>query len=175
MTKQDIKRLKYPLWFHIFFYCLTVIIPLVLIMIEGFGAKSPAFRWTFGALSLILVAWLAIYNWLIRGIKKKVEERKSKLEHDYEIDVGNLEKIKYIWYSNEIKLAIIQAVNVFVWGAFFILILTGIANGVMAIKGAIVIICSLYIIAYIVKFITILWLRGEEKGDLSDGEQGDNT
>lgn len=171
MNKPDIKKLKYPLWFHITFYCLTVIVPLILIMVEGFGAKTSTFRWTFGVLSMILVAWLAIYNWLLRGIKKKVEDRKSKLEHDYEIDVGNLEKIKYIWFSNEMKLAIISAVNVALWGAFFAVVLSGIAEGVMAIQGAVITICTLYVIAYTMKFCTILFLRGEEKGDIDDGEK----
>lgn len=170
MTKPEIKKLTYPVWFHITFYCLTVIVPLILIMIEGFGAKSSTFRWTFGVLSMLLVGWLAIYNWLLRGIKKKVEERKGKLEHDYEIDVGNLEKIKYIWFSNELKLAIISAVNVALWGTFFAVVLSGIAEGVMAIKGALITICTLYVIAYTFKFCTILFLRGEEKGDISDGE-----
>ena len=173
MKKPDIKRLKYPLWFHIIFYCLTVVVPLILIMVEGFCAKTSTFRWTFGVLSLILVAWLAIYNWLLQGLQKKVADRKSKLEHDYEIDVGNPEKIKYIWFSNELKLAIIQAANVFVWGAFFAVVLTGIAEGVMAIRGAVLTICIIYVIAYIFKFCTILYLRGEEKGDLDDGEESE--
>lgn len=171
MKKPDIKKLKYPKWFHITFYCLTVIVPLILIMVEGFGAKTSSFRWTFGVVSMLLVAWLAIYNWLLRGLKQKVEDRKSKLEHDYEIDVGNLEKIKYIWFSNEMKLSIISAINIALWGTLFAVVLTGIAEGVMAIKGAIVIICTLYVIAYTLKLGTILYLRGEEKGDINDGEE----
>lgn len=171
MNKPDIKKLKYPTWFHITFYCLTVIVPLILIMVEGFSAKTSSFRWTFGVVSMLLVAWLAIYNWLLRGLKKKVEDRKSKLEHDYEIDLGNLEKIKYIWFSNEIKLSIISAINVALWGVLFAVVLTGIAEGVIAIKGAIVTICTLYVIAYTLKFCTILYLRGEEKEDVKDGEE----
>ena len=171
MNKPDIKKLKYPTWFHITFYCLTVIVPLILIMVEGFSAKTSSFRWTFGVVSMLLVAWLAIYNWLLRGLKKKVEDRKSKLEHDYEIDLGNLEKIKYIWFSNEIKLSIISTINVAIWGVLFAVVLTGIAEGVIAIKGAVVTICTLYVIAYTLKFCTILYLRGEEKGDLNDGEE----
>lgn len=171
MNKPDIKKLKYPTWFHITFYCLTVIVPLILIMVEGFSAKTSSFRWTFGVVSMLLVAWLAIYNWLLRGLKKKVEDRKSKLEHDYEIDLGNLEKIKYIWFSNEIKLSIISTINVAIWGVLFAVVLTGIAEGVIAIKGAVVTICTLYVIAYTLKFCTILYLRGEEKGDVNDGEE----
>lgn len=171
MEKPDIQKLKYPRWFHIVFYSLTVIVPLILIMIEGFSAKTPTFRWTFGVISMLLVLWLAIYNWLLRGIKKKVEDRKSKLEHDYEIDVGNLEKIKYIWFENEMKLAIISATNIGLWGALFAVVLSGIAEGVMAIQGALITICTLYVIAYTVKFCTILYLRGEEKGEIDDGEE----
>lgn len=172
MKKLDIKKLKYPKWFHITFYCLTVIAPLILIMVEGFGAKTSSFRWTFGVISMLVVVWLAIYNWLLRGLKQKVEDRKSKLEHDYEIDVGNLEKIKYIWFSNEMKLSIISAINIALWGVLFAVVLTGIAEGVMAIKGAIITICTLYVIAYTLKFCTILYLRGEEeKGDINDGEE----
>lgn len=171
MEKPDIKKLKYPIWFHVIFYCLTVVVPLILIMVEGFSAKTSSFRWTFGVVSMLLVSWLAIYNWLLRGIKKKVEDRKSKLEHDYEIDVGNSDKIKYIWFSNEMKLAIISAVNIVLWGTLFGVVLTGIAQGVMAIQGALITICILYVVAYILKFCTIIFLRGEEKGEIDDGEK----
>lgn len=164
--KVDIKKLKYPLWFHIVFYSLTVIVPLILIMIEGFGAKSSAFRWTFGAISLILVGWLAVYNWLLKGTKSKIVDRKSKLEHDYEIEVGDSDKIKFIWFSNELKLNVISIINTSIWGIFFALILTGIADGIMAIKGAIIIICTLYVVAFALKVCLILSLRGSEvKGD----------
>ena len=154
MKKPDIKRLRYPLWFHIVFYCLTVLIPLILIMVEGFSSHVSYFKWTFGVLALLVLTWSAIYKWLLSGMRKRIEERKHQLEHDYEIDVGNPEKIRYIWFTNEQKLVIA----------------VGIAEGFMAIKGATICIAALYVIAYVIKFLTITFLKGYEKGDKNNGE-----
>lgn len=170
MKKPDIKRLRYPLWFHIVFYCLTVLIPLILIMVEGFSSHVSYFKWTFGVLALLVLTWSAIYKWLLSGMRKRIEERKHQLEHDYEIDVGNPEKIRYIWFTNEQKLAIVEAANIGLWGLLIAVIAVGIAQGFMAIKGATICIAALYVIAYVIKFLTITFLKGYEKGDKNNGE-----
>lgn len=170
MKKPVIKKLKYPLWFHIVFYCLTVLVPLVLIMVEGFSSHVSYFRWTFGVLAIIVLSWSAIYKWLLTGLRKKIADRKLQLEHDYEIDVGNPDKIKYIWFSNEQKLAIVDAANIGLWGLFIAVIAVGIAEGFMAIKGAVLCIAAVYVIAYVMKFLTITFLKGYEKGD--DNNEG---
>lgn len=170
MKKPVINKLEYPLWFHLVFYCSTVVIPVVLIFLEGVSSRYAWFKWTFGVIAFIIISWSAIYKWLLTGLRSKIIERKTKLEHDYEIDVGNLQKIKYIWFSNEQKLAIVDALNVGFWGMFIAIITYGISKGFMAIKGAAVCITVLYVIAYLTKFIVITFLKGFE-GDVEDDDE----
>lgn len=172
MKKPVINKLKYPLWFHLVFYCCTVVVPIILVLVEGLSSHHTWFKWTFGIIATLVVTWSAVYKWLLTGQLKKIIERKSKLEHDYEVDVGNAEKIKYIWFSNEQKLAIVDALNIGFWGAFIVIVAYGIAKGFMAIKGAALCITALYIMAYVVKFITITFLKGYED-DLEGEKEND--
>lgn len=165
MKKPDIKKLKYPLWFQIVFYCLTVVIPVCLIIVEGLTSKSSKFKITFGVIALIVLVWSAINKWLLSRIRHNIDERKIQLEHDYEIDVGNPDKIKYIWFSNEQKLAIFDTLNIGLWGLLFAVIAIGVSSAVMSIKGALICIFALYIIAFVSKFMIITILKGYDKGD----------
>lgn len=68
MNKKQlgIKTLKYPLWFDITFFCLTVAIPIVLVLIEGMKAPDTiignAFKFSFVALTTAIVAWFLFKN-----------------------------------------------------------------------------------------------------------------
>lgn len=171
MNKPVINKLKYPMWFQIVFYCSTVAIPVCLILAEGLTSKQSWFKWSFALIATIVIAWSAIYKWLLTGMRDKIAERKTKLEHDYEIDVGDTNKIKYIWFSNEQKLAIVDAVNILVWGAFIFLVSHGIAKGFMAIKAASLSITALYVIAYVIKFLVITYMKGYEYPN-EEGDKG---
>lgn len=164
MKKPDIKRLKYPLWFQIVFFVLTVIVPLILLMVEGYKSPSTSFKWTFGVLSSLVVIWAFINKFVISRFVEKVKEREVKLIHDYEIDVGNLDKIKWLWFTNEQKLAAFNAISIALYGSLFGVALTAISKGLMAIRGLIAIVAICYVVAYAMKFIVISVLKG--KGDI---------
>lgn len=168
MKKPDIKRLKYPLWFQIVFFILTVIAPLVFLMVEGYQAKcedgTPAigFKLTFGVMSSLVIVWSFINHFIIKRLKDKIEERQVKLEHDYEIDVGNPTKIKWLWFTNEMKLAIFNTISITLYGTLFAIVITAIAKQLMAIRGAIILIAIFYVVAYALKFIVITVKRGKD-------------
>ena len=107
MNKPVINKLKYPMWFQIVFYCSTVAIPVCLILAEGLTSKQSWFKWSFALIATIVIAWSAIYKWLLTGMRDKIAERKTKLEHDYEIDVGDTNKIKY----NHITVKLLKICN----------------------------------------------------------------
>lgn len=167
--RPQIKRLQYPLWFRIVFYILTILVPLILVMVEGYKSPSTGFKWTFGIVSGLVVLWSFVDKFIVANFKSKIQDRKAKLEHDYEIDVGNPDKIKYIWFTNEQKLAVFELVHMALWGALLAIVLTAIANGIMLIKGTILMIAICYVVAYTLKFIAITIARGGE--DYEDDEQ----
>lgn len=173
--KTVIKRLVYPTWFNIVFYLFTIVIPLLFITIEGFTSPYPSFRWTFGVIVGLLLLWSLIYKFIITNYEKNMKQRKIALEHDYEIEVGNGKKIKYLWFSNEQLLTIIQVCQITLWGLLISVFAIGIKVAALKISYLTIIIAISYIIAYITKFIVISALKGEDedlKGDDNNVSEG---
>ena len=161
MKKPNIKKLKYPLWFHIVFYCLTVIVPLVAILIQGFKSDSTLFKFTFVMICAAVILWIFARKFLIANLEEKMQARKAALEHDYEIEVGNPEKAKWLWFNNEMWLSIINAIHVALIG--LLIFAWGVESAAIQIKGVGILITLLYIMAYVLKFILIVKLRGQEQ------------
>lgn len=72
MSKPNIKKLKYPLWFNIVFAILTLGIPLGLFVYEGLSAantqKGTIFKLSFMAILVLVIAWWFIYHFVIKNI-----------------------------------------------------------------------------------------------------------
>lgn len=163
MKKPKIKKLQYPLWFHIIFYIMTIIVPLVLIMVEGYQSESTTFKISFGMITALVILWSFIKKFIIGDIETKMRARKTQLEHDYEIEIGNSEKIKWLWFVQEEKITIFDTITMVLYGGLFLLILNAIASSLMAIKGAAMAIALTYVVAYILKFAVILAMKGADE------------
>jgi len=161
--RPDIKKLGYPLWFNIIFSILTVLAPITLIIIEGLKAGDKdgglVFKISFMTICVAILAWFPIKKFIISTIEPTLIAKQIALEHDYSIDNGDPEKIRWLWYGNETKLAIYNLVSVLLYGGLGVIILLGVANALMAIKGIILVIASLYVIAYTLKFMLLLLQR----------------
>lgn len=162
MKKPNIKKLKYPLWFNIVFSILTVAIPLIFIVVQGFNSPSTTFKISFTMICAILLLWIFIRKFIISKYEEKLQNRKASLEHDYEIEVGNPQKAKWLWYTNEITLSIVNTIQVLLVGGLILLMAIGIETAAIKVKGLSFLITILYLIAYIIKFIVLLKLRGED-------------
>jgi len=162
MNKPDIKKLKYPLWLQIVFYVLTVVGPLVLIAVEGFKSPQAAFRFTFGVIAGLLLTWTFLKKFIIVKFVKKFTDKKSTLEHEYEVEIGTPEKVKYLWYENELLLNLFEAINVTLFGSLICVIAYGVQSGSYKVKAITIIIAMLYVIAYIIKFVYIFVMRNKD-------------
>jgi hypothetical protein len=162
MKKPEIKSLRYPQWFRVVFFILTIVGPLTLAMLWGFQSKSGPFRWTFGTITVILLVWLFVKRFFVIRFEKKLLERQVHLEHDYSIDVGNKQKIKWLWYGNELLMTVFDFLTVILYGALIAVILTGVSTVSMSIRGTVLEIAAFYIVAYMMKFVMIYKLRGDD-------------
>ena len=168
--KPKISRLKYPLWSRIVFFLLTVIAPVVTLMIEGFQSTSKGYKITFGCICGLVVVWTFIHRFFLVAQEKKWRDRQVSLEHDYEIEVGNAEKIRYLWFNNELKLNVFRAISIASYGALIAVIVSGVAEQLIAIKGALLIVIICYVLAYVVRFVVIAAERGMEYSGGEDDE-----
>lgn len=168
MSKPKIKKLGYPLWFDILFYSLTLLTPIILIFIEGLKAPNTktgtVFKFTFTGLSIAIVVWFFIKKLIINRLETKLLAKQIALEHDYSIEVGNALKTKYLWYSNQRKLALYDFITVALYGGLIAIILLGVTSMLMSIKGVVIVTIVLYMIAYTVKFM-LLTLKGVDEDE----------
>lgn len=175
MKKPDIKKLKYPLWFNIIFYLLTVMAPLVLTVIQGFRSTSQTFRITFGLITGAVIAWSFIRKFVLINKEKNLLEEKVKLEHEYKTGIGDGSKIRYLWYTNETWLALINAGEVVLKGLLVFLLAEGIAKGLMKIEGLMMFIMLCYLLAFIIKFSYVTISKNKNYKSEEELENGEQT
>ena len=172
MSKQNIKKLKYPLWYNIVFAILTVAIPLSLFVYECLSAAhtqaAVVFKVSFVAMVLAIIAWLFLNYFVIKKFKNKVIAKQSLLEHDYSADVGNPEALKTLWYANERWLTLFEIVGILLYGGLGALILVAVQSGIIKIKGILLLVAICYMIAYTLKYLLLIMRK-----EVSD-EQTDN-
>ena len=163
MAKSNVNKLKYPLWLIISFYLLTVLGPIILIMIEGFQAPDErggiGFKLTFGVLSTAIIAWVFIKKLLVDKIETKLITKQTSLQHDYSIDCGDTNKIRYLWYENELTLTLFSLVSILLYGGLICIVLIAVAEALIQIKGIIMLIIIMYAVAYTIKFVYIIAKR----------------
>jgi hypothetical protein len=159
-TKLVIKKLGYPIWFNIIFPIFTVLVPIILIAIESLKAPATAsgiaFKVSFIGLSIGIVTWFFAKKFLIKNWEEKLLVKQAALEHDYSIKVGDADLAKHYWYQNEMKLTLINLVNIILYGGLTFLIMLGISSALIQVKGIVILITTIYVVAYTVKFILLI-------------------
>ena len=174
MSKPNIKKLKYPLWYNIVFAILTVAIPLGLFVYECLSAARTqagvVFKVTFVGLTLAIIAWLFLNHFVIKKFKEKVRAKQLLLEHDYSAQVGNPDALKAMWYANERWLTLFEIAGVLLYGGLGALILIAVQSAIIKVKGILIIIAICYTIAYTIKYLLLI-LRKEATDETDNGAE----
>lgn len=174
MSKPNIKKLKYPLWYNIVFAILTVAIPLGLFVYECLSAARTqagvVFKVTFVGLTLAIIAWLFLNHFVIKKFKEKVHAKQLLLEHDYSAQVGNPDALKAMWYANERWLTLFEIAGVLLYGGLGALILIAVQSAIIKVKGILIIIAICYTIAYTIKYLLLI-LRKEATDETDNGAE----
>lgn len=174
MSKPNIKKLKYPLWYNIVFAILTVAIPLGLFVYECLSAAHTqagvVFKVTFVGLTLAIIAWLFLNHFVIKKFKEKVRAKQLLLEHDYSAQVGNPDALKAMWYANERWLTLFEIAGVLLYGGLGALILIAVQSAIIKVKGILIIIAICYTIAYTIKYLLLI-LRKEAVNETNVGAE----
>jgi hypothetical protein len=171
MKKPNIKKLKYPLWFNLLFLGLTVVLPLIFVVVQGFKSPSTTFKISFTVICATILIWVFTKKFILSKIEDKIVNKKAAIEHDYELNIGSSENAKWLWFNNELILTIINAIQVLLIGGLIVLFAVGIETAAIKIKTLSILLSLLYTIAYIIKFVLILKLRGEDS-EVEDEQSG---
>ena len=176
MARLKINKLGYPIWFRIVFICLTVLVPIALVLNKGMRAPDEGggmvFKVTFGVLSGFVIIWTFVKRFLLKNIEAKWLSKQALLEHDYSIDNGNPEKIKRLWYQNELKLIGVQITSMVLYGGLVAVIIAGVVSTLLDIKDTMLLIMMCYLIAYSIKAIIVIvnYNADEEEGEKDETE-----
>jgi len=165
---NKVNKLKYPTWFVVIFYLLTIGLPLTYIFIEGYKAPSQTFRITFTIVIGLCIFWLFLNKFMLKNKFTEIKSKKAQLEHEYQIQVGNTDNIKKLWYDNEVMYNIITALSIFIYGLTIIVIAYGISLGCLKVKAMTTCITSCYVVAYLLKFLVLTLILN------NDTENGEN-
>ena len=178
MSKPDIKKLKYPLWYTIVFAILTVVIPLGLFVFECLSAARTqagvVFKVSFVGITIALVAWLFFKHFVVKKFKEKLLSKQTLLEHDYSAQVGNADSIKAMWYDNEKWLTLFEIAEVLLYGGLGAIILIAVQMGIIKVKGILIIVAMCYVIAYTIKYLLLL-MRKEADDETDAGTKEPKT
>lgn len=155
---MNIKKLKYPIWEQIIFYALTLVAPIVLLVVQGLTSPHKVFRVSFTFICTLLLTWVFVKKFLIAPYLKRLKDEKSILEHDYSIDVGNADKSKFMWCTNELRLFIVNMIEVGLFGTVILLLAFGIKNMTFNIQGSSFMVIIFYFVAFAIR-ITYLLVR----------------
>ena len=94
MKKPNIKKLKYPLWFNLLFLGLTVVLPLIFVVVQGFKSPSTTFKVSFTVICAAILIWVFAKKFILFKIEDKIVNKKAAIEHDYELNIGSSENAK---------------------------------------------------------------------------------
>jgi|LGVF01.2.fsa_nt_gb hypothetical protein len=161
MRGPTLRKLKYPRWFTILFYLLTIVIPVGLIASEGMKVPDQLFRVGFMTIALLAIVWFIIKKQLVSKIETKLLSTQATLELNYSTDIGDSIKTKQLWFENEQKLLWFSMTSVLLNGGLLVLMLMGVASSFMKIRLSLIIIIVLYLIAYTLKTLIVLAMKGE--------------
>jgi hypothetical protein len=169
-------KLKMPLWQNIVYFLLTVIIPLVFVYVEVGLSKSTGFKVTFIFLTLILVIYEFLKKFIIKNQISKINADIVHLEHDYSNGIGESKLIKHNWLNRKLQEYLISSLSVVILMICTVLMINAIVSKLIQFKGAFIIICLCYFVAFIFKIITYSYekirdlLKKEVKSEETDGE-----
>lgn len=147
------KKLKLSLWQEILYLVFVMLVPIVISCIEIFSTHSTPFKITFSSIGCVLITIILVKKFVF---KAKIEQLQNKVlmdEHDYEIDVGNKEKLRKHWAISNIIILCYNAVVIILSIILAWLFISALADQIIQFKGASTVILVSCLIGIILKFI----------------------
>ena len=166
------RKLKLTWWQELIYYCLIGIAPIIITCIELFQSHSTIFQWSFASIGAILITYIVIRKFVLEAKIKQIKAEIHDVEHDYSLAIGNDELAKNKWKKLNLVVYAYNAVMVLLWMLLISLFVQALADGLIAFKGA-----SLLIFLFV--FAGTIWRiliylgsifknKLDERGEVSD-------
>lgn len=150
------KNLKMPLWQDLVYMAFVAIAPIVICCLELFESHSSVFKITFASLGALLVTFIVIKKYVLKSYFSRVQAEILQLEHDYSISVGNDTLIENKWKKLKLICYITNAITVVLAMLLTSLFVTALVDGLIAFKGAVLLILAFVLVGIVFKIICYL-------------------
>ena len=162
------EKLKLNIWQELLYLLFVMLVPVVISAIEVFSSHSTMFKITFSSIGTVLIAIIVIRKFVLKSQIEKLQNKCLMDEHDYEIDVGNKQKLKHNWAVCNMIILAYHAIVLILSLILAWLFITALSDQVIAFKGASTIILASCLIGIVLKFCFYAFIaRYKEE---SDGE-----
>lgn len=176
MAKQKVKakKLKSKWWQELVYLALVAVAPIVITCIELFQSSSSMFKWSFASVGAILISYIVIRKYVIDEKIKQAKAEILQIEHDYSLNIGDEKLAKQKWKHLNLIVYAYNAIMVLLSMALVYLFVTALADGLIAFKGAALLILLFVLAGMVFKAITYIGAEFEDIEEDTSNEQKDN-
>lgn len=169
MSKKKVKakKLKCKLWQELIYLALVMIAPIIITSIELFQSHSTVFKWSFASIGSIIICYIIIRKFVINEKIQKAKQEIIAIEHDYSLNIGDEKLAKQKWKHLNLIVYIYNAIMVLLWMALIYLFVQALIDGLIAFKGAALLILVFVFAGMVFKCIMYLGSEFEDSDDES--------
>lgn len=168
------RKLKLKWWQELVYYCLIAIAPIVITCIELFQSHSTIFQWSFASIGAILITYIVIRKFVLEAKIKQIKAEIHDVEHDYSLAIGDDNLAKNKWKKLNLIVYAYNAVMVLLWMLLIALFVQALADGLIAFKGASLLIFLFVLVGMMWKILIYLGSIFSDKTN-EGGETTDET
>ena len=128
--------MKQKWWQELVYYCLIAIAPIVITCIELFQSHSTIFQWSFASIGAILITYIVIRKFVLEAKIKQIKAEIHDVEHDYSLAIGDENLAKNKWKKLNLIVYAYNAIMILLWMLLIALFVQALTDGLIAFKGA---------------------------------------
>lgn len=172
MSKVKVEKLKLSLWQELLYLLFVMVVPIVISACEIFSSHSTPFKITFSSIGCLLITVIVIRKFILKSHIAKLQEKCLMNEHDYEIDVGNKDKLRKTWATYNMIILAYHAIVMLLSLILAWLFISALADQVVQFKGAATIILVNAIVGIGIRFVFFAVMTREKENANGTDQSG---
>lgn len=157
------RELKLALWQDIVYMLFIFVGPVIITCIELFESHSSVLKLSFASVGALLTVLIVTKKFIFNRAIDKCKQEIFNLEHDYSVAIGDDNLIIAKWRKYNLILYSFNALAVLLSIVLLTLFVNALADGLIAFRGAILLILLFVIVGLIFKLLCYLFLGKEGK------------
>lgn len=172
MAKVNVDRLRLTWWQELLYLLFVMIIPVVIAACEIFTSHNTVFKVTFSSVGCILIVVILVRKFVFHAKVEKWQEKCIMKEHDYEINVGDKDKLRKTWAIYNMLILAYHSIVLILSLVLAWLFITALCDQFVQFKGASALILASALVGIAVRFVIFAAMtRTKEEQDAEAGQE----